>query len=74
MITVNIHEAKTNLSALLSKVEDQKDHILICRYDKPIAEIIPYKAKKRMTSKKSLKPIAIKTDLTLPVSEDWNVE
>jgi prevent-host-death family protein len=74
MTTVNIHEAKTKLSSLLVQVEDKSEHIIICRYGTPVAEIIPYKKRKRSQIKKSLKPISINYDLTVPTSEDWHIE
>ena len=73
MITVNIHEAKTKLSSLLSLVESKNEHVTICRAGQPIAEITPYKKKKRSAVKNSLKPLMINGDLTAPSSEDWDV-
>ena len=73
MTTVNIHEAKTNLSSLLSLVETKNEHITICRAGKPIAELVPYKKVKRSDLAESLKPLKVCGDLTKPSSEDWNV-
>jgi len=39
MLVVNIHEAKTNLSSLLTKIEKTGEEVLICRYGKPIADL-----------------------------------
>jgi len=39
MITINTHQAKTQLSALLAKVEATGETILICRNGKPVAEL-----------------------------------
>ena len=39
MVTVNIHEAKTNLSRLLVKVEAGED-IIIARNGKPVARLV----------------------------------
>ena len=39
MIRVNIHEAKTQLSRHLARVEQEGVSILICRRNVPIAEI-----------------------------------
>jgi prevent-host-death family protein len=74
MKSVNIHEAKTQLSALLSAVQEAREHIVICKSGLPIAELIPYKKKKRTIVKKSLQPKSISIDLTQPISEDWSVE
>jgi len=40
--TVNMHEAKTNLSALLALVE-KGEEVVICRANKPVARLEPYK-------------------------------
>jgi antitoxin (DNA-binding transcriptional repressor) of toxin-antitoxin stability system len=39
MITINTHEAKTRLSALLAAVQEDGETVLICRHGKPIAEL-----------------------------------
>ncbi len=39
MITVNTHEAKTRLSALLAAVEQRGEVVTICRNGKPVAEL-----------------------------------
>lgn len=41
MRTVNIHKAKTTLSALLRLVEEEGEHIRIARNGTPVAEIVP---------------------------------
>ncbi|MBI3583837.1 MAG: type II toxin-antitoxin system Phd/YefM family antitoxin [Nitrospinae bacterium] len=43
MHTVNIHEAKTHLSAILKRVESGED-VLIARAGKPIARVSPIPA------------------------------
>ena len=40
---LNIHEAKTKLSAVLAKIEKTGKKVLICRNGKPIAELSPIK-------------------------------
>lgn len=42
MINVNIHEAKTNLSALVRAVEERGETVILQRHGKPVAEIHPY--------------------------------
>ena len=44
--TVNIHDAKTNLSSLLAEAEAGGE-IVIARAGKPIAKLVPFKAKKK---------------------------
>jgi prevent-host-death family protein len=43
MINVNTHSAKTNLSALLLKVENTGEQVTICRNGKPVARLSPIK-------------------------------
>lgn len=45
MIRLNIHEAKTHLSAYLARLE-QGETILLCRRNVPIAEIRPLPKKR----------------------------
>ena len=39
MLSINTHQAKTQLSALLAKVEATGETVLICRNGKPIAAL-----------------------------------
>jgi len=43
MVLVNIHEAKTQLSRLLERVE-RGEEIVIGRAGKPVAKLVPYRA------------------------------
>jgi len=40
--TVNVHEAKTNLSRLLQQVE-AGERVVIARSGKPVAELVPHR-------------------------------
>ena len=40
MISVNTHEAKTRLSALLALVEEGSEEVTICRNGKPVAKLV----------------------------------
>ncbi len=51
MITVNTHEAKTKLSALLAAVEERGETVIICRNGKPAAELRAVTASKRLPLK-----------------------
>ena len=46
MVTVNVHEAKTNLSRLLAQVEAGED-VVIARNGKPVARLVAYRPKGR---------------------------
>lgn len=75
MQAVNVHEAKTRLSALIAKIESDQETILLCRNGKPVAEIVPYRKKKMPYPLKPhprLGGLKIKCDLTAPLSdEEW---
>lgn len=45
MLNFNIHEAKTNLSSLIAKVEAGED-VVIMRAGKPVVRLMPYKKPK----------------------------
>ena len=46
MVTVNVHEAKTNLSRLLAQVE-MGDEVVIARNGKPVARLVCYQQRGR---------------------------
>jgi prevent-host-death family protein len=70
MKTVNVHEAKTNLSALLAKVERQSVAIIICRNGRPVADLVPHQRKNRIKLHPLLKRIEIGYDPLEPLSVD----
>lgn len=59
MITVNTHEAKSKLSALLAAVEERGETVIICRNGKPAAELraITPVARSRLTPDPSLRVV-----------------
>jgi prevent-host-death family protein len=79
MITVNTHEAKTNLSVLLKAVEEKGETVLICRNGKPVAELkspAPQRVD-RLKSHPDLKPVYVapEFDPAAPAtSEEWPEE
>lgn len=42
-VVVGIHEAKTNFSKLLKRVE-AGDEVIVKSFDRPVAKIVPYSA------------------------------
>ncbi len=74
MKTLNIHEAKTNLSSVLMAVE-KGEVFLICRNGKPIAELVPYKKRNRLEVDPFLSQVKVNCDLTEPLTlEDWDLK
>lgn len=76
MITVNTHDAKTRLSALLSAVEERGESVRICRNGKPVAELRPiHRATDPLQTHPNLSKIKMHEDPMLPLGpEDWPVE
>lgn len=58
---VTIHEAKTHLSKLLAAVE-RGEEVVIARRDKPVARLVPEKAKKPMRRLGTLAHLAVNLD------------
>ncbi|MCG8334422.1 MAG: type II toxin-antitoxin system Phd/YefM family antitoxin [Proteobacteria bacterium] len=74
MKTLNIHETKTRLSAILTEIEKTGERFVICRNGNPIADIVPHKKKSRIKTDSFLSQVKIKCDLTEPLTEDeWDV-
>lgn len=72
MITVNTHEAKTKLSALLAAVEQRGELVRICRSGKPIAELRPVSGVKNPLEQDPDLKVEFHCDPTLPLDEeDW---
>jgi antitoxin (DNA-binding transcriptional repressor) of toxin-antitoxin stability system len=47
MVRLNVHEAKTHLSRYLRRLEQEGETIVLCRHNRPIAEIRPLGEGKR---------------------------
>jgi len=70
MKTVNVHEAKTNFSNLLARVEKSKERIIICRNGEPVADLIPHQKKDRTHPDPVLRRIKIHYDPVESLSAD----
>ncbi len=74
MQTINIHEAKTTLSAVLAKIEETGEGVTICRYGKPVADLVPHRRRNRTVPHALLRKVAVHFDLTEPMTEsDWDL-
>lgn len=70
MKIVNIHEAKTKLSALLAEVEATGEKVLICRHGKPVADLVPHRKHNRLEPHPVMRNIRINYSPTEPLAED----
>ena len=71
MTTVNIHEAKTRLSALIAEVERLGEKVTICRYGRPVAELVPIGRGSRTKVDPELSKVKVKADLAEPTEGEW---
>jgi prevent-host-death family protein len=71
METISIHKAKASLSGLVSSVEKRGQRVVLSRYGKPVAEIVPYRARQRTLPHPELSRIRSSGDLTEPSTADW---
>lgn len=72
MKTINIHEAKTQLSALLAQIEKSGEAVLICRHGKPIADLVPHRKRNRLEPHPVMGRIGLHYDPTEPLcADEW---
>ena len=71
MSTVSIHEAKTRLSELIAEVERLGEPVIICRYGRPVAELVRARHGRRTQVDPKLSRVVVKGDLTEPTEGDW---
>lgn len=72
MKAVNVHEAKTNFSALLVEIEENGTEIVICRNGKPVADLVPHCRPERLRPHPIMKKIEIHYDETEPLDDgEW---
>ena len=75
MKTLNVHEAKTHLSAVLSAVSEKGESFLICRNGHPVADLTPHRVARCVTPHSQMKKIRLKYDPTEALSPDeWPLE
>ncbi len=70
MKMINVHKAKTQLSAVLADIENKGAEYVICRNGKPVADLVPHEMKDRLKTDRSLPRVKVKCDLTKPLTED----
>ena len=71
MTTVSVHDAKAHFSALLHQVEEERVPILISRYGKVVARIVPSSKKDRTAVDPFLSQVKIHCDLTDETTDEW---
>jgi antitoxin (DNA-binding transcriptional repressor) of toxin-antitoxin stability system len=68
---VNLYEAKTQLSKLVSAVEEQGEAIVLCRNGRPVADLVPHQESSlNLKADKRLSGARFKGDPCASLSED----
>ena len=67
--TVNVHEAKTQLSKLLEQVE-QGDEIVIARAGRPVARLIPFATSGKRVLGQDAGQVFIAEDFDAPLPDE----
>ncbi len=68
---MTVNEAKSNFSGLLSFVHNDGSTVTILRYGHPIAQIVPFRKKRRLDKDPLLSRVEIKGDLFEDESSEW---
>jgi len=72
MKSVNVHEAKTQLSAILVEIEKNGEQFLICRNGKPVAELVPHVKHSRLAQHPALKDVEVAYNPTEELTDkEW---
>ena len=72
MKTVNIHEAKTNFSSLIARLETAGGGFVICRNGEPVADLLPHRRASRVKPHPVLGRIKVNYDPVEPLAkEEW---
>ena len=72
MVKVNTHEAKSTLSALLARVEQDREEVIICRNGKPVARLVSVDAGPAdpLKTDPRLGPVTFHEDPCAPLDEE----
>ena len=68
---MNVNEAKSNFSGLLSFVHNDRTVVTIMRYGHPIAQIVPCPPRRKLRKDPLLSKIKINCNLFEDESSDW---
>ena len=70
MQKINIHDAKTRLSAVLAEIERTDESFVICRNGEPVADLVPHRKQSRLKKHPVMSKIKIGYDPTEDLTTD----
>ena len=71
MKTIAVGNFKTHCLLLLDQVAQSRESIVITKYGKPVAKIVPYNVKKDIKEKPLKGSVTYLGDLISPIEVDW---
>ena len=74
METVSAGKFKTHCLSLLDKVAQSRQPIVITKYGKPVAKVVPFDEKKDVTQKPLKGSVVYMGDVISPLDENWEAE
>lgn len=71
MTTIDINEAKAHFPSLISSVEKTGEPVIICRYGKAVARLVPMPKGRRTNTSPFLSQVEFLADPTESTKEEW---
>ena len=65
---------KTHCLALLDQVAQSRRPVVITKYGKPVAKVVPFDEKKDVAQKPLKGRVVFMRDVISPIAENWEVE
>ncbi len=70
MKTLTVPEIESDISSVLTEIEEKKENFIVCRNGKPVANLIPHRRKTRRLPHPVMSAIRINYDPTEILSQD----
>ncbi len=74
MKTLNISDVRNHLPSVIDEMTDTNEPVIVERYGKPVARIVPFTAERRDPARYPLRgqPLSIAPDFDDPAPELWD--
>ena len=74
MQTIQSGKFKTHCLSLLDEVSKKKNTIIVTKYGKPVAQLIPFSNSNEVIENPLKGSIVFEEDIVEPISEKWEAE